>query len=167
MIKSGIFYCIKVLKKFSNNNCFLQSHELLVFYWGHQSKVHRQKWVSTNRQLIVANLIYITLNILIIADHFWKLWTLTIWTFLKFLNILLNSNHSWKFYALLKLLIILMNYEHSLNLKTFFKFFEYSWNFWTFLKVLKILRNSKDSSKFSKFLKVLNILKVEENSKIS
>ena len=38
----------------------MQNHELLVFYCGHQSKVHRQKWVSTNRQLIVANLIYIT-----------------------------------------------------------------------------------------------------------
>ena len=62
MIKSGIFYCIKISKKLSKIICFMQNHELLVFYCGHQSKVHRQKWVSTNRQLIVANLIYITLN---------------------------------------------------------------------------------------------------------
>ena len=60
-IKSGIFYRIKISKKLSNIICFMQNHELLVFYCGHQSKVHRQKWVSTNRQLIVANLIYITL----------------------------------------------------------------------------------------------------------
>ena len=62
MIKSGIFYCIKISKKLSKIICFMQNHELLVFYCGHQSKVHRQKWVSTNRQLIVANLIYITLT---------------------------------------------------------------------------------------------------------
>ena len=61
MIKSEIFYCIKISKKLSKIICFMQNHELLVFYCGHQSKVHRQKWVSTNRQLIVANLIYITL----------------------------------------------------------------------------------------------------------
>ena len=61
MIKSGIFYRIKISKKLSKMICFMQIHELLVFYCGHQSKVHRQKWVSTNRQLIVANLIYITL----------------------------------------------------------------------------------------------------------
>ena len=61
MIKSKIFYCIKISKKLSKIICFMQNHELLVFYCGHQSKVHRQKWVSTNRQLIVANLIYITL----------------------------------------------------------------------------------------------------------
>ena len=60
-IKSGIFYRIKISKKLSKIICFMQNHELLVFYCGHQSKVHRQKWVSTNRQLIVANLIYITL----------------------------------------------------------------------------------------------------------
>ena len=40
----------------------MQNHELLVFYCGHQSRVHVQKRVSTNRQLIVANLIYITLT---------------------------------------------------------------------------------------------------------
>ena len=62
MIKSGIFYCIKISKKLSKIICFMQNHELLVFYCGHQSKLHRQKWVSTNRQLIVANLIYITLQ---------------------------------------------------------------------------------------------------------
>ena len=62
MIKSEIFYCIKISKKLSKIICFMQNHELLVFYCGHQSKVHRQKWVSTNRQLIVANLIYITLQ---------------------------------------------------------------------------------------------------------
>ena len=62
MIKSEIFYCIKISKKLSKIICFMQNHELLVFYCGHQSKVHRQKWVSTNRQLIVANLIYITLD---------------------------------------------------------------------------------------------------------
>ena len=62
MIKSEIFYCIKISKKLSKIICFMQNHELLVFYCGHQSKVHRQKWVSTNRQLIVANLIYITLK---------------------------------------------------------------------------------------------------------
>ena len=62
MIKSGIFYRIKISKKLSKMICFMQIHELLVFYCGHQSKVHRQKWVSTNRQLIVANLIYITLD---------------------------------------------------------------------------------------------------------
>ena len=62
MIKSEIFYCIKISKKLSKIICFMQNHELLVFYCGHQSKVHRQKWVSTNRQLIVANLIYITLT---------------------------------------------------------------------------------------------------------
>ena len=62
MIKSEIFYCIKISKKLSKILCFMQNHELLVFYCGHQSKVHRQKWVSTNRQLIVANLIYITLG---------------------------------------------------------------------------------------------------------
>ena len=62
MIKSGIFYCINVSKKLLKILCFMQNHELLVFYCGHQSKVHRQKWVSTNRQLIVANLIYITLK---------------------------------------------------------------------------------------------------------
>ena len=61
MIKSEIFYCIKISKKLSKIICFMQNHELLVFYCGHQSKVHRQKWVSTNRQLIVANLICITL----------------------------------------------------------------------------------------------------------
>ena len=61
MIKSEIFYCIKISKKLLKILCFMQNHELLVFYCGHQSKVHRQKWVSTNRQLIVANLIYITL----------------------------------------------------------------------------------------------------------
>ena len=61
MIKSGIFYCIKISKKLLKILCFMQNHELLVFYCGHQSKLHRQKWVSTNRQLIVANLIYITL----------------------------------------------------------------------------------------------------------
>ena len=61
MIKSGIFYCINISKKLLKILCFMQNHELLVFYCGHQSKVHRQKWVSTNRQLIVANLIYITL----------------------------------------------------------------------------------------------------------
>ena len=51
----------KISKKLLKILCFMQNHELLVFYCGHQSKVHRQKWVSTNRQLIVANLIYITL----------------------------------------------------------------------------------------------------------
>ena len=61
MIKSGIFYCIKISKKLLKILCFMQNHGLLVFYSGHQSKVHRQKCVSTNRQLIVANLIYITL----------------------------------------------------------------------------------------------------------
>ena len=61
IIKSEIFYCTKISKKLSKIICFLQNHELLVFYCGHQSKVHRQIWVSTNRQLIVANLIYITL----------------------------------------------------------------------------------------------------------
>ena len=61
LIKSGIFYRIKVSKKMSKMICFMQIHELLVFYCSHQSKEHRQKWVSTNRQLIVANLIYITL----------------------------------------------------------------------------------------------------------
>ena len=60
MIKSGIFYCVRISKKLSKIICFMQNHELLVFYCGHQSKVHRQKWVSTNRQLIVANLIYIS-----------------------------------------------------------------------------------------------------------
>ena len=64
MIKSGIFYCIKISKKLTKIIFFMQNHELLVFYCGHQSKVHRQKWVSTNRQLIVANLIYITLSLL-------------------------------------------------------------------------------------------------------
>ena len=67
MIKSEIFYCIKISKKLLKILCFMQNHELLVFYCGHQSKVHRQKWVSTNRQLIVANLIYITL---ICTKHF-------------------------------------------------------------------------------------------------
>ena len=62
MIKSGIFYCTKISKKLLKILCFMQNHELLVFYCGHQSKVHRQKWVSTNRQLIVINLIYITLG---------------------------------------------------------------------------------------------------------
>ena len=61
MLKSGILYHIKISKKLSKMICFMQIHELLVFYCGHQSKAHRQKWVSTNRQLIVANLIYITL----------------------------------------------------------------------------------------------------------
>ena len=61
MIKSEIFYCIKISKKLSKIICFMQNHELLIFYCGHQSKEHRQKWVSTNRQLIVANLIYMTL----------------------------------------------------------------------------------------------------------
>ena len=62
MIKSEIFYCTKISKKLSKIICFMQNHELLVFYCGHQSKVHRQKCVSTNRQLIMANLIYITLD---------------------------------------------------------------------------------------------------------
>ena len=70
MIKSGIFYRIKISKKLSKMICFMQIHELLVFYCGHQSKVHRQKWVSTNRQLIVANLIYITLPIPLISQQF-------------------------------------------------------------------------------------------------
>ena len=69
MIKSEIFYCIKISKKLSKIICFMQNHELLVFYCGHQSKVHRQKWVSTNRQLIVANLIYITLFTLSNMHH--------------------------------------------------------------------------------------------------
>ena len=70
MIKSEIFFCIKISKKLSKIICFMQNHELLVSYCGHQSKVRTQKWVSTNRQLIVANLIYITLAVCIKLCNF-------------------------------------------------------------------------------------------------
>ena len=70
----------------------MQNHELLVFYCGHQSKVHVRKWVSTNRQLIVANLIYITLRYALFRKESEK--KLPCFSFPQMeLNAILSSSH--------------------------------------------------------------------------
>ena len=62
VIKLQWFYPKNMIRFFSNIFQIILDHELLQFYFGHQSKVHRYKKVSTNRLLIMANLIYITLQ---------------------------------------------------------------------------------------------------------
>ena len=52
-----------MIRFFSKICQILLDHELMQFYCGHQSKVPNYKKVSTNKLLIMANLIYITLSV--------------------------------------------------------------------------------------------------------
>ena len=82
VIKLQWFYPKNVIRFFSKIYQIILDHDLLQFYCGHQSKVHKYKKVSTNRLLIMANLIYITLGLLtLIKITFELFWIWKSWQF--------------------------------------------------------------------------------------